>query len=139
MSNAKHVAHAVLGAVSILAIGVVLGIWLDRVVLHPSALAADTSSAALSLQASHEGFLQGLRTDLGLTEEQAGQIRQIMSRHQTAVNDAWSAVHSRLEAAIDSVTAEIEVILDPGQRAGLHEWLMERHGERDAHAVGEGH
>jgi len=139
MSKSTHVAHAVLGAVSILAIGVVVGIWLDRVVLHPTALAADTSPAAVALDANHEGFLQGLRDELGLTEAQASQIRQIMSRNQTAVDDAWSAVHFRLEAAIDSVTAEIEVILDPEQREGLHEWLMERHGERDAHTVGEGH
>ena len=139
MSKAKHVAHAVLGAVSILAIGVVLGVLVDRVIFNPSALAADVPSASMTLDASHEGFLRGLRDDLGLTEEQASRVHEIMSRHQAAVNDAWSAVHARLDAAIDSVTAEIEAILDPGQRVGLHEWLMERHGVRDAHTIGEGH
>ena len=139
MSNAKHLAHAVLGAISILALGVVLGVFLDRVVFHPSDLAANTSSAAMALDASHESFLQGLSADLGLTAEQAGQVREIMSRHQAAVNDAWSAVHSRLEAAIDSVTAEIEAILDPGQREGLHDWLVERHGESAGHGTGVGH
>lgn len=139
MSNAKHVAHAVLGAVSILAIGVVVGVWLDRVVLHPNALAADTSSAALALDASHEGFLRELHADLGLTEEQAGRVQEILIRHQKAVNEAWLVVHSRLDATTDSVTAEIEAVLDSEQRVALHEWLMERHGVRAAHTVGEGH
>ena len=112
---------------------------MDRVIFNPSALAADVPSASMTLDASHEGFLRGLRDDLGLTEEQASRVHEIMSRHQAAVNDAWSAVHARLDAAIDSVTAEIEAILDPGQRVGLHEWLMERHGVRDAHTIGEGH
>ncbi len=139
MSHAKHVAHAALGAISILAIGVVLGVLLDRVILNPSVLSADTESAALALDATHEDFLRQMRADLGLTNPQASQIHEILSRHQAAVNEAWSAVHSRLDAAIDSVTAEIEAILDSTQRVGLHEWLMERHGVRDAHTVSEGH
>ena len=139
MSKTKHAAHAMLGAVSILAIGIVLGVLVDRVILNPSALAADVPSAESELDATHEGFLRGLQEDLGLTEVQASRVHEIMSRHQAAVNDAWSTVHARLAAAIDSVTAEIEAVLDPGQRAGLHEWLVERHGVRDAHTIGEGH
>lgn len=139
MSKTTHAAHAVLGAVSILAIGIVLGVLLDRVILNPSALAADVPSVEAEVEATHDGFLRELREDLGLTEEQATRVHEIMSRHQAAVNDAWSAVHARLDAAIDSVTAEIEAVLDPSQREGLHEWLIERHGVRDAHSTGEGH
>jgi Spy/CpxP family protein refolding chaperone len=139
MSQAKHLVHAVLGAVSILAIGVVLGVLLDRVILHPVASAADSRSAALAFDATHRGLLQDLRTDLRLTEEQVDQVHEIMNRHQVAVNEAWSVVHARLEAAIDSVTAEIEAILEPGQREGFHDWLLERHGESAAHGAGVGH
>jgi hypothetical protein len=139
MSNAKHLTHAAIGAVSILVIGVVLGVLLDRVALHPRTSAADHPSAALALDASHEGFLQALSDDLGLTAEQAIQVHEILSRHQAAVNDAWSAVHPLLEAAIDSVTKEIEAILEPGQRERLHVWLMERHGAPVSQGVGEGH
>ena len=139
MSNAKHVAHAVLGAVSILAIGVVLGVLLDRVILHRVDPAVHSPTGAMALAASHGDFLRELQTDLGLTEEQAGRVQGVLTRHQAAVNDAWTAVHSRLDAAIDSVTAEIEVLLDPEQRAGLHAWLMERHGVTKTHTVGEGH
>ena len=139
MSKAKQKAHAVLGAVSILAIGIVVGVFLDRVILHTPDQALQPPTAAIALDASHEDFLRELHADLGLSEEQAGHVQEILSRHQAAVNEAWTVVHSRLGAAIDSVTAEIEALLDSEQRAGLHEWLMERHGVRDAHNVGEGH
>ena len=139
MSNAKHLIHTAIGAVSILVIGVVLGVLLDRVVLHPSASAADHPSATLALDASHEGIIRELSADLGLTAEQASKVHEILSRHQAAVNDAWSAVHPLLEAAIDSVTEEIAAVLEPEQRNRLHVWLLERHGESVARGVGEGH
>jgi len=138
MSNAKHIAHAALGAISIFAIGVVVGLLLDRAFLNPTELAADVP-AEMALDATHESFFQDMRADLGFTEMQARQVQQIFAKHQAAVNDAWSAVHTRLNAAIDSVTAEIEAVLEPDQREKLHEWLMERHGLRDAHGVGESH
>jgi hypothetical protein len=130
--------HAAIGAASILVIGVVLGVLLDRVVLHPTASASDYPSADVALDARHEDFLRELRADLGLTAKQAGQVHEILSRHQGAVNEAWSAVHSLLEAAIDSVTEEIEAVLKPGQRERLHAWLLERHGESVSHEMGEG-
>jgi len=139
MNNARHLIHAAIGAASILVIGIVLGVLLDRVVFHRSASALDHPSAALALDASHEQFLQELHDDLGLTAKQASQVQEILSRHQGAVNDAWSAVHSLLEAAIDSVTEEIEAVLEPGQRERLHGWLLERHGASVSHGVAEGH
>jgi hypothetical protein len=139
MSDTKHVLHALLGAVSIFAIGVVGGVLLDRAILHPSALSAHTDAAARTIDATHESFLQEMRADLGLTERQASQVQEIFARHQAAVNEAWSAVHTRLDAAIDSVTTEIEAVLDLEQRFELHEWLMEKHGVSAGHGVGEGH
>ena len=66
-------------------------------------------------------------------------MREILNRHQAAVNDAWSAVHTRLEAAIDSVHAEIAEVLDSEQQAQLHEWLLARHGISASHPISEGH
>ena len=139
MSQTKHVAHALLGAVSILAIGIVAGILLDRAILHPTALSAHTETAAIAINATHEGFFNEMRADLGLTEQQAAQVREIFNKHQQAVNDAWAAVHAMLNAAIDSVTTEIEAVLDPEQRAELHEWLVGKHGMATGHGYGEGH
>ena len=134
MSHAKHVLHAALGAVSILAIGVVLGVLLDRVVLLHGPSASYSAAASQSVDATHQSFLRELADDLGLTEAQATQVHEILVRHQAAVDEAWSLVHSRLESAIDSVTAEIEAVLEPGQRDRLSEWLRERYGE-SAHRV----
>ncbi len=139
MSQAKHIAHAVLGAVSILAVGVVLGIFLDRVVLQSSDMPSELESESTGLDATHEAFLGELSVDLGLTEVQVRQVHEILSRHQTSVNEAWTAVHSLLEAAIDSVTTEIEAVLDSTQREGLHDWLLERHGVSAVHNAGAGH
>jgi hypothetical protein len=139
MSDTKHVLHALLGALSIFAIGVVGGVLLDRAILFPSALSAHTESAPMAIDATHERFLQEMRADLGLSEQQARQVQEIFTRHQAAVNEAWSVVHNRLDAAIDSVTTEIEAILDSEQRERLHEWLMEKHGVTSGHSAPEGH
>lgn len=139
MSHAKHVGHALLGAISILAIGIVAGVLLDRAILHPSALSAHTESAAVALDATHDNFFHEMRADLALNEQQARQVQEIFTRHQAAVNEAWSEVHTRLDAAIDSVTTEIEAILDSEQRADLHQWLVDKHGVSSGHGQGEGH
>jgi len=139
MSRFKHFVHALLGAVSIFVIGVVVGVLFDRSVLHRADPSIDFHSAESSLDASHENLLADLQDDLGLSSEQSSQVQAILNRHQAAVNDAWSAVHSRLEAAIDSVTAEISEVLDSEQRVQLHEWLLARHGISSSHADGEGH
>lgn len=138
MSNAKHVGHALLGAISILAIGVVAGVLIDRALLHPSELSAHTEPAA-TIDATHDSFFHEMRADLGLNDQQARQVQEIFTRHQAAVNDAWSEVHTRLDAAIDSVTTEIEAILDQEQRADLHQWLVDKHGVSSGHGQGEGH
>lgn len=129
MSNTKHLIHAAIGAVSILVIGVVLGVLLDRVaLLHSSTSELEHLTPALALDTRHQEFLKDLQDDLQLTAEQATRVHEILSRHQNSVNEAWSAVHRVLEATIDSVTVEIEAVLAPEQRRRLHEWLLERHG-----------
>ena len=139
MSNTKHVIHAILGATSIFVIGAVAGVVADRTILSHSVAATDLHAQRSAVNTNHEVFLADLQHDVGLSEEQAAKVHEIMSRHQEAVNDAWSAVHSNLAAAIDSVTSEIEQILDSDQRDALHEWLMRRHGLSGSNRVGEGH
>jgi hypothetical protein len=139
MSHTKHLIHATLGAISIFVIGVVVGVLIDRVVTRHSTVAMELHAQQSAVDAGHEGFLADLQNDLGLSADQASQVHEILNRHQEAVSDAWLAVHSRLEAAIDSVTSEIEQVLDADQRTALHEWLMQRHGLPVSHRVGEGH
>ena len=128
MSNTKHVVHATLGAISILVIGIVIGVFFDRTFLAHTGQAAAQHSPDVALDTDHENFVEDLQHDLGLSREQAAQVHEILNSHQAAVDDAWSAVHSRLAAAIDSVHAEIAEILDSEQQLQLHEWLSARHG-----------
>jgi hypothetical protein len=116
-----------------------MGVALDRVVLSHGSQAVAQHSPDTALDTSQEGFQEDLQHDLGLSNAQAAQVFGILNRHQTAVNDAWHAVHSRLDAAIDSVHAEIAEVLDSEQQMQLHEWLLARHGISDARRVGEGH
>ncbi len=139
MSHAKHIIHATLGAISIFVIGVVVGVLFDRVVIGHANGAMDLHTQQSAVDASHEGFMTDLRHDLGLSADQANRVHEILNRHQEAVSAAWLAVHARLEAAIDSVTSEIEQVLDADQREALHEWLMQRHGLPVSHRAGEGH
>lgn len=128
MSRVRHFVHAGIAAVSILAIGVVLGVVLDRTVLLSSGSEAHGATAAVGLDERHRTFHRELAEELGLSDTQAEQVREILIRHQAAVDQAWVAVHTQLESVIDSVTAEIEAILDPRQRDRLFEYLREQHG-----------
>lgn len=139
MSHAKHLVHAAIGAASILAIGVVVGVALDRVVLLHGDSAPHGAIPTDTLDAGHSDLLRELGTELGMTDAQASQVHEILTRHQEAVDEAWAAVHSRLASAIDSVTAEIEAILEPEQRDRLFEWLRERHAQPPHDLSGEAH
>lgn len=139
MSQTKHAIHAAIAAVSILAIGVVLGILLDRTVLVSAQTGHSVPASASGLDERHQTFLRDLAENLSLSEAQAGQVHEILARHQSAVDEAWYSVHILLQSTIDSVTAEIEGVLDADQRVGLHEWLMEQHGVSESRDAGEGH
>jgi hypothetical protein len=139
MSQTKHAIHAVVAAVSILAIGVVSGVLLDRTVLSHAYASPHSSMSARSLDEQHRTFMRDLTADLGLTQTQAAQVHEVLARNQSAVDEAWSTVHTLIASTIDNVTAEIEAILDAEQRQELHEWLLERHGMSVTPGGGEGH
>lgn len=53
---------------------------------------------------------------IDLTEEQIGEINLALERHQAAAQGVWADVLPVLESQRDSLEAEIERILTPGQR-----------------------
>lgn len=111
-------ARGVLGAVSLVVLGMVVGVALDRHLLpnEPHASAA----AAL-----HEMTMSSAEERLDLTPDQRRQIDSIIAARHNSLLDVWQAVHSHLGAAIDSLHQEIEAILTPAQRREFHEWLRE--------------
>ena len=109
-------ARAILAALSLLVLGAVIGIALDR---HLNAASGQTSPAA----AMHEMLMSSLDEDLDLTSEQRRRIDEIVAARRHSLRDAWQLVHTQLGAAADTVHLEINAILTPEQRTAFRAWL----------------
>jgi Spy/CpxP family protein refolding chaperone len=110
-------ARAVLGALSLIVLGAVLGIALDRH-LHSSDGRGPTA-------ALHDMTMSSLDERLDLTAEQRRQIDSIVGARHNSLRNAWQMLHSQLGAAVDTVHAEVEDVLTPEQRIAFREWLRE--------------
>ena len=109
-------ARAMLAALSLLVLGAVIGIVLDR---HLHSGGGDANPAA----AIHEMTMSSLDEYVDLTAEQRLQIDDIVAARRHSLRNAWQLVHTQLGAAADTVHQEIEAILTPEQRAAFREWL----------------
>ena len=81
MSRLSHVVHAFLGAMSILAIGIVLGVLLDRLVLRPDNIASAQVEVSQTDGERHENFLREMANDLNLSTDEAEAVHDILRRH----------------------------------------------------------
>lgn len=126
-------ARALLAGFSILLLGAVVGVALDRTMLMPA------HAAAARVPRHHEEVLAELRAELGLTAEQSARVQKIFAVHQGEITQAWSKVHADLQHAIQETTKEIETVLDSAQIERLHAWLAQRHGLDVGHVVGQAH
>jgi hypothetical protein len=81
-----------------------------------------------------------MRGELGLTEEQQGEIERILAKHHGVMESIRTEVQPRVEAQIDSMRREIEAVLTPAQAArwGKHFDKMPRHwpGGKPGHRRG---
>ena len=112
-------ARAVLAMLSLLVVGAVLGIALDRHLLR--APTAHTSPAA----ALHEMTMSALEERLDLTADQRRQIDSIVGARHLTLRHAYQMLHMQLGAAIDTVHRDVEAVLTPEQRAEFRAWLAE--------------
>lgn len=135
MTDGRHILHALLGALSILIMGVVAGVALDRVVLIPRHAMASSVARPLATPMDHEEVLAELGVELGLTDDQARQVHAIFARHQPTVDRAWETARAALLEAIAGATAEIDLVLNADQRERMHEWLELRHGDAAIHGL----
>jgi len=109
-------ARAVLGALSLMVLGGVIGVAVDR---HMVSGERHASPAA----ALHELTMSSLDERLDLTADQRRQIDSIVGAHHESLRYAWQAVHAQLGAAIDTVHREIEGVLTADQRTAFLDWL----------------
>lgn len=110
-------ARAVLAALSLIVLGAVLGIALDR---HLHSSEGHGPAAAL-----HGIMMSSFEERVDLTAEQRRQIDSIVGARHNSLRNAWQMLHTQLGAAVDTVHAEVEAILTPEQRIQFREWLHE--------------
>ena len=114
--------RAILMAFSLVVLGGVLGVTLDRVWFLPASMHGDASADAQT------EMVTALQTELGLTPTQADQIAAIVGRDQGTVTQGWDGRRPGCRAAMDSAGAAIEDVLAPEQRERFRTWIREQHG-----------
>ena len=129
MSVMKQSMRGLVGAVSILVLGIVLGVATSHIVLVPGDRAEHQLPERLGSAAEHRAILEELTEHLSLTDDQVAGIHGIISSRQAAVDTAWTQIRRHLRQATAVTIAEIEGILDDDQAELLRAWAVERHGE----------
>jgi hypothetical protein len=132
MSYSTSLVRGLVGAVSILVIGFVIGVATDRVVFVHGGSGGHAGEIRIGSAAKHHAVLAELNERLRLTPEQDARVREIVEASQFAVDTAWSAVREHLERATGRMIAQMEAELDEDQRELLRVWVVERHGELPA-------
>lgn len=120
--SSASTAKAVVAALSLLVLGGVVGIAVDRHVLSSGRHSAPGDRHGHAA-AFHEMAMSSLADRLDLEPAQRSRIDSILaSRHHT-LRRTWQTLHVELGAAVDTVHRDIEAVLTPEQRAAFREWL----------------
>lgn len=115
-------ARAALGVVALLVIGALLGVTVDRWLHRPDR--GHGPAAAL-----HEAALSGMVEEIALTPEQRARVDSILRSRHEAMRSLWATIHGQLGPTLDSVHAEIEVVLTPAQQEAFRRWLRSSGGD----------
>ena len=108
-------AKALLGGLSILVVGAVLGVALDR---HLSSSRLHGGAAEL-----HDATMASMSKRLQLAPAQRQQIDSIVAARHHVLQQTWETLHTQLGAAVDTVHRDIEAVLTPEQRKQFRSWL----------------
>ena len=127
MIHLTESARALLAALSILVVGAVAGVTLDRTVLIPAHADAAAAGVRRGVPRHHDEVLAELRAQLGLSAEQFAQLQETFARHHAESQAAWAQTHANHRRTMQTVTTEFETILDSAQIERLHAWLAKRH------------
>jgi len=132
MSIMNNSMKGLLGAVSILVVGIVIGIATGHVVVDWASDGGHRLPERLGSAAEHQVILVELTEHLNLTDDQVAGIHDIISSRQAAVDTAWTQIRRHLLQATAITISEIEGVLDEDQAELLREWAVERHGSLPA-------
>ncbi len=112
--------RAFIGAFALTALGFTMGIATDRLWLTDSAEVETPEEA-------RDRLLNDLQTTVGLNDDQLQSVHIILSQNQEVISSAWENVQPQLSAAVDSVWAQINAVLDPEQAEKFHHWYAATH------------
>jgi hypothetical protein len=120
-----HVRGAI-GAVSLLVLGVLLGVVTDRVWLaHGHGDTIVTITHAPDSGPDHLAML-AFQDVLDLEADQIAAIHEILMRHQVRVDQAWESIRLHMSDGVEAAHAEIRALLTEEQQALFESWL-DRH------------
>lgn len=119
--------RGVVGVVSLLTLGAVIGIVVDHTVILPSFMHASSNND------DHNVMLTSLGGTVELTGEQVEEIHSILRHHQETVVHTWETMRPHLVSALDSVHEQVETVLRPDQIEGFRRWWDEQHGTGTPH------
>jgi CO/xanthine dehydrogenase Mo-binding subunit len=118
MNASGGIAKALLGALSLLLIGAVLGIAIDR---HLGSARPNAGTPA----AFHEMAMSDIARRLDLDSAQRRRIDSIIAERHHTLQTTWAVLHEQLGAAVDTVHRDVEAVLSPAQREQFRAWLRE--------------
>ncbi|MGH7471105.1 MAG: hypothetical protein ACRENP_24415 [Longimicrobiales bacterium] len=121
MMNTRGRWRIVLAASSLLALGAVAGVAVDRL------MPRHHDPRMIRLARVHADPLGSIDRLVALRPEQRERIAAILKVRQSAVDDVWRDTHLRLQATIDSVLNEIAAVLDAEQAARFRAAARELH------------
>ena len=138
MSDSKQSMRPLVGSASMLVIGIVIGLAVDRMAVIHGHVGPHSPGVVVIGNGETDTPFRELAEHLDLTEEQAAEAHEIFLEHQASVDTAWTAVQDHLALAIANVMSELDSLLDVGQRGRLRQWVAERHGTLPIDSVGGG-
>jgi Spy/CpxP family protein refolding chaperone len=121
--NAKLKLWIVVSLVAVFAIGVAVGYFGERYVVHKRH--EQRGDGRRDGRPAHFPTVETLAKDLGLSPEQQDRIREIFKNNETRLEAFGGEFHAHLGELRDQLLGEIKAVLTPEQRAKLDARIRE--------------
>lgn len=121
--NARLKFWIVFSLVSVFAIGVAVGYFGERYVVHKRHESGEGKRG--NGPPPHFPTVETLAKDLGLNPEQQDQIREIFRNNEPRLEAFGGEFHKRLGELRDQLMAEVKAVLTPEQKAKLEARIRE--------------
>lgn len=121
--NAKLKLWIVVSLVAVFAIGVAVGFFGERYLVHKRH--EQRGDGRRDGRSSHFPTVETLAEDLGLSPEQQDKVREIFKNNEARIEAFGGEFHTHLGELRDQLMGEIKAVLTPEQRAKLDSRIRE--------------